>query len=71
MDTWITIVVFGSSGWVYADAKNLGVKKGLVKGLANMSPMSWFIACLLLWIVAFPFYLIKRPALKRASESDL
>jgi len=49
----IAITMFGSSGWVYADARNLGVKKGLVKGLANMSPMGWFIACLLLWIVAF------------------
>ncbi len=69
MDTWITILVLGSSGWVYGDAKNIGVKKGQVKGLANMSPTGWFVACLLLWVVAFPFYLIKRPVLKRANES--
>ncbi len=70
MDTWITIWVFGSSGWVYADAKNLGVKRGQVKGLANMSPMSWFVACVLLWVVAFPFYLIKHSALKRANGAQ-
>ena len=50
-------------------AKNIGVKKEQIKGLANMSPMGWLVACLLLWIVAFPFYLIKRPILKRANES--
>jgi len=69
MDTWITILVLGSSGWVYGDAKNIGVKRGQVKGLTNMSPMGWFVACLLIWVVAFPFYLVKRPALKRANES--
>ncbi len=51
MDTWITILVLGSSGWLYGDAKNIGVKKGQVKGLANMSPMGWFVACPLLWVV--------------------
>ncbi len=33
--------------------------------MGNMGPISWFLACLLIWIVAFPFYLAKRGEFKR------
>lgn len=70
MDTLITMLVIGSSIWVLFDAKNIGVKKGQIEGIANMGPVAWFIVCLLLWIVGFPFYLAKRPAFKRINEKN-
>ena len=57
------LIVLGSSLWVLADATSIGVKKGQLRGIANMSPGDWFICCLLIWIVAFPYYLSKRPQL--------
>jgi hypothetical protein len=55
------LIVLGSSIWVLADASAIGIKKGQVRGLANMSAGDWFACCLLLWIVVFPFYLSMRP----------
>jgi tetratricopeptide (TPR) repeat protein len=54
------IINIGISLWVLYDAKQIGVRKGLIKGLGNMGPWGWYIACLLLWIVVLPFYLYKR-----------
>jgi hypothetical protein len=34
-----------------------------------MGPVTWFIACLFLWIIAFPLYLAKRGEFKRAAAS--
>lgn len=61
----IFIVVIGSSIWVFADAKSIGVKKGQLKGVCNMGPVGWFFACLGLWIIGFPMYLANRTELKR------
>jgi hypothetical protein len=57
----VMLVIVGSSLWVLSDAENLGVKKGIVKGVCDMGPGAWFFTCLFLWIVAFPAYLITRP----------
>lgn len=65
MDAVILIAVVATSIWVAVDASTIGVKKGQLKGLGNMGPVGWFFVCLLLWIVGFPFYLAKRPELKR------
>jgi hypothetical protein len=62
------LVVLGSSIWMAVDASQLGYDKRDVKGLAAMGPAGWLLAGLLLWIVAFPLYLIKRPELKAAGE---
>jgi hypothetical protein len=59
------VVVIGTSIWVYVDAKNMGVKKGQLKGVCDMGPGGWFIACLLLWIAGFPMYLANRSELQR------
>ncbi|MGC9184898.1 MAG: hypothetical protein ACP5GC_05555 [Thiomonas sp.] len=61
--TWIVVIV--SSLWVLADAKALGVRKGLVRGLGNLGPVGWFLACLLLWFPSFFIYLLLRPKFKR------
>ena len=61
--TWIVVIV--SSLWVLSDARAIGIRKGQVRGLGNLSPAGWFIACLLLWIPAFPYYLYKRRQFQR------
>ena len=58
------LVVIVSSIWVFIDARKIGVRKGLVTGIANLSPAGWLVANLLIWIVAFPLYLAKRETFK-------
>ena len=62
----VLFIVVATSTWVFFDARSIGVRKGLVKGLGNMGPGMWFAACLLLWIVSFPAYVIRRDAFLRA-----
>ena len=64
---WFYLMIIGSAFWVLIDASSMGVKKGQITGIGNLSPLGWFWCCLLLWIVAFPLYLSKRPELKRLS----
>lgn len=54
-------VVLLCSCWVAYDASKIGVRKGAIPGFFNMGVVGWFFSCLLLFIVAFPAYLIKRP----------
>lgn len=61
--TWIVVIV--SSLWVLSDARAIGIRKGQVRGLGNLSPAGWFLACLLLWMPAFPYYLYKRRQFQR------
>lgn len=60
------LIVLVTSIWVLVDAKNIGVRKGLLSGLGDIGPWGWFFASLLLWIVAFPMYLYYRGQFKRA-----
>jgi hypothetical protein len=62
---YLALIIVTTSIWVLVDARTIGVKKGQITGLGNMGPIGWFIACLGLWVVAFPFYLGKRPEFKR------
>ena len=55
---WAVVIV--TIIWVLVDAKKIGVQKGQITGIANMGPWSWFVVCLLLWVVGFPLYLVKR-----------
>jgi hypothetical protein len=58
----IMIVIVGTSIWVYADAKNLGVHQGaLGGGFVDAGAGQWAAVTLLLWIVGFPLYLATRP----------
>ena len=61
----IPLIVVGTTIWVFADAKGIGVKKGQLKGVCDMGPAGWGFACLGLWIIAFPMYLANRAELKR------
>jgi hypothetical protein len=66
------LLIFGmvlvSSVWVGVDASQLGIRKGLVKGVADIGPAGWLFGCLFLWIIAFPLYLAKRSELKRLAS---
>lgn len=68
MDALFLLVIAGSSIWVFFDAKNIGVKKGQVKGLADLGPGGWSVGSLLLWIVVFPMYLYKRGEFKKINK---
>ena len=58
MEFVILLVVIGSAFWVYSDAKQQ-IRTG-----RKFEPISsaggWFWACILLWIVFFPWYLVKK-----------
>ena len=60
----ILFVILASSTWVYFDAKKLGVRRGADTGLWNFGPGGWLAGCLLLWLVVFPAYLLKRRKFK-------
>ena len=64
METILLLVVIGTSIWVLVDAKSIGIKKGQIKGFANVGPWGWFFVCLLMWIIGFPLYLAKRGEFK-------
>ncbi len=64
MDNYLWVVVLATSIWVLIDAKSIGVKKGQLRGVANMGPWGWFFGCLGLWVIGFPLYLANRPRLK-------
>jgi hypothetical protein len=62
MTGFLLLVVVGTSIWVFVDARNLGVRRGLIQsGFADMGPGSWLAGCLLIWILVFPLYLVYRP----------
>jgi len=56
------ILVLGTSVWVLVDGYKYEMDK-------NESPVVWFIGCLLLWIVAFPWYVVKRSNYKLKNNS--
>jgi hypothetical protein len=64
------LVVLGTSIWVCFDATKIGLQKTgekpeTGKFHVDMGPVGWMVCCLLLWIVAFPAYIIKRPGFVR------
>ncbi len=61
LDAIIVAVIVATAVWVYLDAtkNNIG-KISDQKGMFNMSAGAWSIVTLLLWIIGFPAYLIKR-----------
>ncbi len=69
MEAVIILVVVGTSVWVLMDAKALGIAPGQRSGFLDMGPISWFLCCLLLWIIAFPAYLVIRSQQKTAGSN--
>ena len=65
----VLLVVVGTSIWVYLDARSIGETSGHMIG--GTSPGGWLAACLLLWIVVFPLYLVKRDQFKRVNQKQV
>jgi hypothetical protein len=66
MEFAILAGIVGSSLWVYFDAKWIGIYRtgepcSMFQLSLDMEPVDWLISCVLLWVVAFPAYLLKRP----------
>ena len=60
----VLVVVAGTDLWVYLDAKRCADEGAPVTvrlgALVIAAPIVWLIACLVLWIVAFPMYVLSR-----------
>ena len=66
MEGLVFLIVLGTAIWVLVDAKSLGFgTRQFDSGKVESGPWVWFLGCLLLWIVAFPMYLVKRGKYKR------
>ncbi len=68
MGKLVWIIVLATSIWVLGDAQTIGVKRGQIRGVADMGPWGWFFACLFFWIIGFPTYLAKRNEYKRINS---
>jgi hypothetical protein len=66
MQPLLGLVVLAVAFGVAFDAHRLGAKRGVLGGgLLDMGPVAWFFCLVMMWIVALPCYLIKRPKLVR------
>ena len=52
------IMVFGTALWAAIDSKKIQLKR--YKSGISYGPVVLFIGCALLWIIAFPWYLVMR-----------
>jgi|JI9StandDraft_2_1071091.scaffolds.fasta_scaffold293815_2 hypothetical protein len=68
MATVIYLAMLASIIWVAIDSSRLGYDKRDLTGVAAMGPLGWTLCVLLIWIVGFPMYLVKRPYLKAMAE---
>ena len=68
MSALFMVVWILSTVWVYVDAKEIGARKGLIKGFFDVGPGAWSACVFLLWIIAFPLYLWKRGSIKQAAK---
>lgn len=62
------LTVLGTSLWMGFEARSFHYDKRDVKGLGAIDWWAWLVCGLVLWIVAFPLYLVKRGTLKRAGQ---
>jgi hypothetical protein len=57
-----SMMIFGTSLWVAVDSSRIGLKR-YKSGIAY-GPVLLFFACMMLWIVGFPWYLTTRHNIK-------
>jgi hypothetical protein len=59
--TFMAILVIGTTIWATFDARaNQVSTSGSQPYSFNTGALAWFVGCLLLWIVVFPCYLVRR-----------
>lgn len=63
----VMLVVLATSLWAGWDAHRLGARRGLLPGFLDLSPAQWGFACLGLWGLAFPVYLLSRRRIRQAA----
>jgi hypothetical protein len=64
-------VIIITSIWVYIDARVLQMHQERSSGgLFDMGPAGWFFSCLLIWFIAFPIYLIRRPRYRHVPQPE-
>ena len=68
MDLLIYLPILASAVWVAIDSSRLGFEKRDLTGIAAMGPVGWTLCVLLIWIVGFPLYLVKRNHLKAMGQ---
>ena len=60
----VLLVILAIDVWVYADAKQrAGQGAPVVVRIGAFvleTPQTWFIGCLILWIIFFPLYMVNR-----------
>ena len=67
----VVVLVVLSGIWVYWDATEQKIgKMANIKSMFNISAGGWATVTLMLWIVAFPAYLIKRKSLIEIAKSQ-
>lgn len=67
----VLLLVAGSSLWMAIDSSHLGGYRSGASGVAGTHPLMWFLAGVLLWIVAFPVYLSARPRMMVAARNSV
>lgn len=69
----IVAIVVASAIWVYLDATSNKIGKiPDAGGMFNMSAGAWSVVTLLLWVIGFPAYLVKRSALiEKAKQTPI
>lgn len=67
----ILLTVIATGIWVFFDAERIGVRKTDEKAFTiNMGPIGWALCSWLLWVIAFPIYLIKRPEFQQKFQRE-
>ena len=60
----VLLVILAIDLWVYADAKQRADHGAPVVvrigAIVLKTPETWFVGCLILWIVFFPLYMVRR-----------
>lgn len=60
----LLVVVLASDAWVFTDARRRAERHDdVVASLGSLelaTPGAWFLACVLLWVLFFPMYLVAR-----------
>jgi hypothetical protein len=60
----VLLVILAIDIWVYADAKQRADQGAPVVARIGAfvleAPQTWFVGCLILWIIFFPLYMVSR-----------
>ncbi|EOF5041032.1 TPA: hypothetical protein ACS8CD_003667 [Providencia alcalifaciens] len=69
-DLLITLTIIGCSWWVYFDASShqIGSYRDELNRVRGWSSISWGIGSLILFVIFFPLYLIRRKTLLKIAE---